>query len=168
MSGFFPQAAYAEEQRYAYTILTTHVLHRGFQAGAIACPLISLPGLFISKSPPKYPILQLLLRSAGMGSVVGTGVVGVMLLARMTGRSQIEWADRSWRLLGNKWQVEVDDFSLIGTIIGTAAAGMVLSGPKMTRLGWRGVVGGGAVGNLVGVGTYMVWRHGIKRGEFDR
>lgn len=86
----------------------------------------------------------------------------VALFGRMHGRSQIEWADRSWRLLGNKGQVEVDDFSLVGTVVGAATAAV-----RGTGLGWRGVVGAAAIGNIVGVGAYMGWRHGVKGGKFD-
>lgn len=36
MSAFFPVAEFAEDQPLARTILTTHVIHRGFQTGAFA------------------------------------------------------------------------------------------------------------------------------------
>ena len=35
MSQYFIQAAYAEDQTNAHTILHTHVLYRGFQTGAV-------------------------------------------------------------------------------------------------------------------------------------
>jgi hypothetical protein len=82
----------------------------------------------------------------------------------MWGRESIEWNDRSWRLLENKGQVEVDDWSLGGTIAGLAG---VYGSGVARRAGWRAVVGGAGVGSLVGVGGYMAWRYGVKGGKYE-
>ena len=89
----------------------------------------------------------------------------VGLPARMWGRQEIEWKDRSWRLLENKGQMEVDDWSLVGTVAGAVIAATAQE--KGTSLGWRSVVGGSGMGSLVGVMGYMGWRHGIKGGKWD-
>jgi hypothetical protein len=80
----------------------------------------------------------------------------------MWDKEPIEWADRSWRLLENKGQVEVDDWGYGGAVLGTAAAIFA-----RTNMGWRGVLGGAGLGSLVGVGGYMVYRHGIKGGKWE-
>lgn len=83
-------------------------------------------------------------------------------IAQMWGREEIEWQDRSWRLLENKGQMEVDDWSLIGTVLGTA---MSLRAQHSSRSAWR-VAGGAGIGSMIGVGGYMIWRHGIHRGQW--
>ena len=56
----------------------------------------------------------------------------------MFGRENIEWKDRAWRLLENKYQMEVDDFALLGTAVGGYLA----------RQGdWKVKVGGAALGD---------------------
>ena len=81
---------------------------------------------------------------------------------RMRGKEEIEWQDRSWRLLENKGQVEVDDWTY-----GGMAAGLVTSVAKGRSLGWRGVIGSVGAGSLVGMMGYMGWRRGVKGGKWD-
>ena len=59
--------------------------------------------------------------------------MAVALPGRMWGREDIEWRDRSWRLLENKGQKEVDAWGVLGAGVG-AVVGTV---------GTRGVVEGG-------------------------
>jgi hypothetical protein len=160
MSRFFRHPGYAEDQPLSHTILTTHVLTRGFQAGALMGPLAAVPWYFLRR--PTLSLAPTLLRSVGVGSLFGTGLLSLGLAARMWDKEPIEWADRSWRLLENKGQVEVDDWSYGGAVLGAAAA--TLAG---TNMGWRGVLGGTGLGSLVGVGGYMVYRHGIKGGKWE-
>jgi len=86
-------------------------------------------------------------------------MLSVGLYQTMAGREDIEWADRSWRLLANKGQVEVDDFSLLGAVGGALAGVRIMNGAA-----WRGVVGGAGLGSCVGVLGYMGWRHGWNGG----
>jgi len=105
----------------------------------------------------------ILIRSVSTGALAGTALLTVGLYRTMAGREDIEWADRSWRLLANKGQVEVDDFSLLAAAGGALAGWRVLKGAAV----WRGLVGGAGLGSCVGVLGYMGWRHGWNRGVWE-
>lgn len=74
MSRLFPHPPYAEDQPLSHTILYTHVLTRGIQAGTLIGAGISVPIYFystsrFSKTAPQ-PILPTLLKSSGRGALV--------------------------------------------------------------------------------------------------
>lgn len=147
MSYLFPTAEYAEDQPLPRTILTTHVLSRGFQLGSAIGLLNSSAAYLLNRRPLTAPIL---LRSAGTGGIIGAGIVGVGLVARMWGREEIEWKDRSWRLRFNTGQVAIDTWGEPAAALGVllvASRGLAGSAPGR----WRGFVGGAGVGSLVGV-----------------
>lgn len=85
------------------------------------------------------------------------------LAARMWGREEIEWSDRSWRLLENEGQKEVDDWSLAGTVAGA----LVTARRTTASQAGRGLqmLGGSGAGSMVGVVGYMVWRYGVHGGQ---
>lgn len=160
MSRLFPHPPYAEDQPYHHTILTTHVLSRGFATGAgVGAAVFSVRRLV--SSPPR-PALSSLLRSAGTGALVGTGLLGVALLGRMRGREEIEWRDRSWRLLENSGQVEADDWMALGAGVGGAS---VLVSKGLAGVGARGLLGGAGLGALGGMVGIALWRLGVKKRE---
>ncbi|KAF2225808.1 hypothetical protein BDZ85DRAFT_279468 [Elsinoe ampelina] len=175
-----PHPAFSETQPLPHTILTTHVLHRGFQSGALlALPFASAEylyrrrqGLPPSPSPASSPargphnlstspgvsslnvkegFSSLLLRRAGMGAVIGTGFMVPGLFMRMRGREEIEWADRSWRLLENEGQMEVDGWSCLGMLAGGGwwGFGKGLWGPWRWGICW---------------GWGGIWSHGMEFG----
>lgn len=78
-----------------------------------------------------------------------------MTWGRMRGRKDIEWKDRSWRVLENEGEVDTDWVTVGGAGAGAVAAlvavrrGMVSSGV------WQAVLGGTGVGMSVGV-PYMI------------
>ncbi|KAF3388694.1 hypothetical protein F1880_004320 [Penicillium rolfsii] len=158
MSHFFPSSEYADDQPLSRTILTTHVLSRGFQLGT-AIGLLNAGAVYLVKRRPlTTPIL---LRSAGTGGLIGTGTVSVGLVARMWGREEIEWKDRSWRLRYNTGQVAIDDWAEPGAALGVlvvASRGLVGPGTGMGVGGWRGIVGGAGVGSLIGIVGCMAAR----------
>jgi hypothetical protein len=80
----------------------------------------------------------------------------------MWGREEIEWQDRSWRLIENKGQVECDDWTYSGMAIGAVASAVRGKG-----LGWRGGVGSIGLGSVGGMLGYMGWRYGVKGGKFE-
>jgi hypothetical protein len=167
MSRLFPHSAYAEDQSLSRTILTVHVLSRGLQVGTIAGAIVGT-GLHAIRNPTQRaakPFIQTLLRSSGTGAIIGTACMAVNLPLMMRSKEEIEWQDRTWRLLENKGQLEVDDWSLAGA---TLALGSAVSVPGLRRLGWRAGVGSTALGSIVGVGGYMIWRHGINGGKWEQ
>lgn len=186
-SGLWPHTPYAEDQPLAHLILTTHVLHRGFQVGALGGLLTgsvrlainlrrSNPGPAIpsatkgaARVPPPSPRAGLLIaRSTGIGGMIGIGLLSAILPYKMRGAELIQWQDRSWRLLENKGQVEVDRWSVAGGLMGIGAVvlawrrGRALSSGKWN--GWT-LLGGVGEGSLAGVLGYIGWRYGLMRGE---
>lgn len=166
----FQHPAYAEDQPSAYTILTLHCLHRGFTAGAIlglASPFARTAITTILRRPSlagPLPWTTRLLSSAAIGSLGGTAFLGVGMTARMWGREEIEWQDRSWRILANKTQNREDDWSAGGIIIGALALG--LASRRGAGLGLplgRASLGGAAVGSLLGtVGHVLTSSHSVE------
>jgi hypothetical protein len=166
MSRFWPHAAYAENQPLGRLILTSHVLQRGFEAGSIAGASIGSAWHLVSRwraSGAAQRFAPMVLRSTGVGAVVGTGLMVVGLPVRMWGREEIEWQDRSWRLLENQGQLEVDDWSVGGVTLGLAT--IMLRGGVTRGLGWQGVVGAAGLGSMAGIAGYMGWRYGVNGGQ---
>lgn len=157
-SRFFPHTPYAEDQPLYHTVLTVHVLHRGFQIGAFF-GLLSGFGKTVYKEKSQvtrnisknFPFI---IRNVGYGSVIGTGFLSVVLPFYMKGKTEIEWKDRSWRLLENRGQLAVDDWSAIGMLAGM---GTLTFKTQPISLGWKEVVGRAGLGSLAGVVGYMVW-----------
>ena len=130
--------------------------------GSMVIPIRSL--LSRRNSPARLVSLAAIVRSTGVGAAVGTGLMAVALPLRMWGREEIEWKDRSWRLLENKGQVEVDTWSTSGAVAGAAA--VMLRNRGLGGLGWRTVMGSAGMGSVVGIGGYMGWRYGVNGGKW--
>ncbi|KAK6849925.1 hypothetical protein PG995_013758 [Apiospora arundinis] len=136
MSRYFPHTAYAEDQPLSHTILTTHVLTRAVTTGAVLgtamygvrqvlLPLLSRSAGTAPKPTPaataaaatvitKAPFQQRFFRATGVTTLWTLGIVSIGLAGRMWGREEIEWQDRSWRLLEHKGQLETDDWTYGG------------------------------------------------------
>lgn len=172
MSRFFPQAAYAEDQPLSRTILTTHCLTRGATTGAVvssgvffARSVLQRPSTPTASTPTlSQPLPRRFLRAAGTGTAVGTVLLAGATVWRMYGREEVEWQDRSWRLVGNRGQVECDDFTYAGAVGGL---GVWAWRRGLKGLGWRGPVGAAGLGSVVGTVGYMVWRYGVEGGKFE-
>ncbi|KAI9721053.1 MAG: hypothetical protein M1812_002534 [Candelaria pacifica] len=167
----FPQAEYAEDQRFARPILTIHVLHRAFTTGAILGTVgyLGAAVLFRTRSPNRFPVnLIRITRVAATGAVASTAFTGLGLIPRMYGLEEIEWQDRSWRLLANEGQNRVDRWSLFGILLGSGymlglsrrrgwTSIAMKHGMKSTDSisKWRIPVGGAALGSIGGVVGYL-------------
>ncbi|KAM3545563.1 hypothetical protein ARSEF1564_001557 [Beauveria bassiana] len=187
MSRYFPHTAYAEDQPLARTILTTHVATRAVTLGTLLGVAATSARTVIPALRPKVeqqqqqqqqPFAARLLRSCA-GSILATlGVAGVGLVVRMWGRDDIEWRDRSWRLLESKGQLETDDWTYggMGAAAATSALVMVKARaagarkktppPAVLVLGWRGLVGAAGLGSVGGMMGYLGWRYGVNGGKF--
>jgi hypothetical protein len=166
MSRFFPTTPYAEDQPLARTILTTHVATRAVTMGSLIGAGLATGRHLLgsSESAARPPFAARLLRASGTSVAITVGVTGVMLVGRMYGREEVEWQDRSWRLLRNRGQLETDDWTYMGMLAGPATAAAV---GRTRGLGWRGVVGAGGLGSVAGMLGYLTWRYGIKGGWKD-
>jgi len=159
MSRFWPHTPYAEDQPFARSILYTHVLTRAVQTGAVVGSGVGIATHLVRtlrKTALPAPLATQLVRSSGVGAAVTTAIMLVGIPARMWGREDIEWRDRSWRLLENEGQVECDDWTYVGMLGGLVAGGR--------KGGWKGVTGRVGFGSLAGMAGYMGWRYGVKGG----
>ncbi|PVH77184.1 hypothetical protein DL98DRAFT_517496 [Cadophora sp. DSE1049] len=166
MSRLWPHTTYAEEQPYYHSILTTHVLTRAIQSGSlvgagISSTVFALRNFKILKPRiPSSTLTTTLLRSSGIGAIAGFGLLCVGLPMQMRGKEEIEWRDRSWRLLENQGQLECDDWTYPAMVAGGLAAAT-----QRSVLGWKGVIGGIGAGSVLGMAGYMGWRYGVKGGK---
>lgn len=99
------------------------------------------------------------LAQTGYGALVGTALMIPALPFYMHNRTDIEWKDRSWRLLENEGQKEVDDWSTVGFVGGALAAARSPAVRIAGRVSLVRLAGGAALGDLVGVAGYMVSSH---------
>ena len=90
-----------------------------------------------------------MVRGAGIGVVAATGLAAVALSLRMYGKQEIEWQDRSWRLLENKPQNRINEWSASGVLVGGVLGGVGKG------LGWKGVTGSAGIGCVVGIVGWM-------------
>ncbi|KAK7430358.1 hypothetical protein QQZ08_003106 [Neonectria magnoliae] len=167
MSRFFLHTPYAEDQPLSRTIVTTHVIARTIAMNSLIAAGITTTRRLIPAFRPKAVTLSFaprLLRSASTGTLIAVGLGALMTGGRMFGREEIEWQDRSWRLLENKGQTETDDWTVAGMAAG-AALGAVTG--RNVGLGWRGAVGGIGLGSVGGMVGYLGWRYGVNGGKFD-
>ena len=90
-----------------------------------------------------------MVRGAGIGVVAATSLAAVALSLRMYGKQEIEWQDRSWKLLENKPQNRIDEWSASGVLVGGVLGGVGKG------LGWKGVTGSAGIGGVVGIVGWM-------------
>lgn len=74
----------------------------------------------------------------------------------MYGREEIEWKDRSWRLLESRGQNQTDEWSAAG-MAGGSVVGVVV-GRSVGVAAWKGALGGVGAGSALGVVAMMTWR----------
>ncbi|KAK6355341.1 hypothetical protein TWF696_004450 [Orbilia brochopaga] len=155
-AAIYPTSDYPEDQKLPHVILTTHVVHRGIPIGAVVSSIIPLTSRYILRRPTAkaLPLSTLLIRSNSTGLLVTSGLMVGMTLGRMAGRDLIEWQDRSWRLLRNEGQNQLDDFSAAGGVTG-AVVGLASRGGLPL---WRGVLGGFGLGALAGTAAFAAYK----------
>ncbi|KAF3901650.1 hypothetical protein ABW21_db0207491 [Orbilia brochopaga] len=149
-AAIFPTSDYPEDQPLSQVILTTHVIHRGIPIGAFISSAIPLTSRYILRRPAA----KALPLSNSTGLLVTSGLMVAMTFGRMAGRDQIEWQDRSWRLLRNEGQNQLDDFSATGAVTG-AVYGIAARGSLPL---WRGLAGGFGLGALAGTAAFAAYK----------
>ena len=164
MSRWYPHTEYAEDQPHARVILTGHVVDRAFQTGAT----IGLATGAIRSLIRRQPLASTILKPTGYGALIGAGLMIPLLPFYMKDKTDIEWKDRSWRLLENEGQKEVDDFASVGFVGGVVAAARSEAFRQGRSGRWVKLVGGAAAGELLGVMGYMAWRYGIHGGKWPQ
>ncbi|KAF3390811.1 hypothetical protein DPV78_011249 [Talaromyces pinophilus] len=177
MSEFsWPHPTHAEDQPYAKSILYIHVFHRGFEAGGLIGSLWGGYKLYKGRQTIKSISLEgreavagIAGKNAGVmrtifyptmarSSLIGAGVTMLLLTGRMWGAEEVEWQDRSWRLLENEGQVRHDLYADVGAGVGAVSGvvGVVGSKLSVSRMA-REVVGRAGLGAVVGfVGCEVV------------
>ncbi|KAJ9658795.1 hypothetical protein H2201_007653 [Coniosporium apollinis] len=174
MNSLFPHAAYEEDQRFARSILTLHVLSRGFTTGATISLAITTASTLLTQPRTWAAFGRKALISSSRGAVIGLIASDLALTARMWGREKIEWQSRAWRLQENRGQSEVDKWVTAGEVVGIAAVVLAARtgrlppglGTKRVPAMATAVVGAAGLGSVAGTVEYVVWRHGIKRGKW--
>ena len=167
---------YAEDQPYARTILTGHVLHRGFQTGVFVGTFITIirSSVAIARGTTSIAALNTfflpqLQRSAGIVGLCSFGALGLALMGKMRNAEEIEWKDRTWRLLENEGQVECDKWAVAGSMLGVGALGYAavkghfpIAALQNKATPWLRIVGSAGLGNAAGVIGYLVWRKAVR------
>lgn len=141
MNSLFQPAQYEEDQQYAHEILTFHVLSRGYAMGAFvsAIPVYASRFTRYRLSLPK---------SATIGSLIGVGAMTLAIRGRMNDKTEIEWQDRSWRILQNQSQIKTD-WAMLGGAMSGAIVG-ISRRSVVQRPVWM-IAGGASLGAAAGL-----------------
>ncbi|KAL6406837.1 hypothetical protein AUP68_09645 [Ilyonectria robusta] len=160
MSRLFPHPPYAEDQPLPRTFMTVHILTRAVVSGSLLATVIAGAGQLIpSWRLPLPQFTSRLLHASFATTLVTMGLSEAFMLFYMRDREEIEWQDRSWRLLESETQRGIDDWTYVGMAAGPA---MVLAS-KGTTLGLAATLGASGLGANVGVMGYLAWKFGIRR-----
>lgn len=168
MSRLWAHTPFAEDQPSSHAILYTHVLTRAFQTGSLVGANVAAANFVLNRAGvlktrvPLPTFTTMVLRSTGFGALVSTGLLAVALPLRMHGQEEIQWQDRSWRLLENRGQVECDDWTYGGMALGAVAT---LISRRAKGLGLTGAVGRVGMGSVLGTLGYLGWRYGVNGGK---
>lgn len=166
MTSLFPHPPYAEDQPYARSILYLHVMRASamsFSFFSLAQFPASLAAARYRKTPINYnAILARTLKTTGRGLAAGTAAGAIMTWGRMRGREDIEWKDRSWRILENSGEVTTDWVALGSATGGAVAALIVARRGRINMPVGSAVLGGTGAGMAVGV-PYMIASYAMGR-----
>lgn len=156
---------YAEDQPHAHSILTFHVIRAGAAAGSIiSAASASVSTLYFGPRNLSTLWTRLILHSS-RGIVFGALFGALAVTGRMWGREEIEWKDRSWRLLENQGQMETDNWLLAGAGIGAVAA-LARRPVALQNKVTTAVLGSAGLGMTAGTIGYLGYRYGLKAGKF--
>ncbi|KAF2689328.1 hypothetical protein K458DRAFT_413632 [Lentithecium fluviatile CBS 122367] len=161
MTSLYPHTPYAEDQPSAHAILYTHTIRAGAMAGTFLSLFTAPASLLISRYRYNTPLasatfIPRLLSHSGRGLLFGALFGAAATYGRMTGREEIEWQDRAWRLHENRGEMDTDFVALGGAGVGALAAWAAKSRGGLVGLSaGKAALGGAGLGMACGVG-YMV------------
>jgi hypothetical protein len=145
-------------------LLYVHVFHRGFEAGGLIGLVYGNYKLYKHRQQLKQvsqtASTATLAKNAGLrnifyptmarSSLIGAGLTMILLTGRMWGAENVEWQDRSWRLLENEGQVMHDLYADVAGGVAAASAVVGASRPPSMSVMTREMVGRAGLGAVVG------------------
>jgi hypothetical protein len=100
-------------------------------------------------------LLARTLQSSGRAAAIGSVVGALATWGRMRGREEIEWQDRSWRVLENEGEVKTDWVTIVGSGAGATAAALAARRGAISMSMGKSLLGGAGAGLSVGI-PYMI------------
>ncbi|KAJ3330758.1 hypothetical protein HDU76_004931 [Blyttiomyces sp. JEL0837] len=124
MDKVFKLANYTEDQQNSHLVLHSHVAARSINATTTLTSTGVVIGKLLAKK--KWPLGAGLLRANTYAVIAALAIGPIMTEARMSGKSEIEWQDRAWRILQNQNQLKVDELEVYGAGIGALTGGLLM------------------------------------------
>ncbi|KAF2017317.1 hypothetical protein BU24DRAFT_420356 [Aaosphaeria arxii CBS 175.79] len=160
MTSLFPHAAYAEDQVSSHAILYLHVTRAAAMMGSFISLITAPTSLLASRYRHKTPftfttLVPRLFTHSARGIVLGSVAGVLMTYGRMRGKEEIEWQDRTWRLLENKGEVATDWWVFDGAAAGAVVGALGVRRGRIPVGLSTGVLGGAGIGSSAGV-AYMI------------
>ncbi|KAF0709602.1 Aste57867_5827 [Aphanomyces stellatus] len=148
MDRFVPVPDEMEEQTLSQEVLYAHVTARSVQLCAAVASFGTLASIPFMKEPA-LPIVPRVLRNNFRAVTLGLFLGPFMTYGRMRGMDVVEWKDRSWRLLQNPGQNNVDIALTAGSVVCGLAAVVGMKAPQAAAVRFLGGVG---IGSFAGLG----------------
>lgn len=88
-----------------------------------------------------------------------------MVTGRMWGKDEIEWKDRSWRLMENRSQRETDNWLIGGSVAGVSTALLMARRGRLPLAlsTFNTTMGGAAIGSFAGMAGFIISQPLLKR-----
>ena len=149
MNYIFTLAETPEAQKNEKIILHTHVL---FSLQSASCFLGSISAIAVFAFKRHKPLTQLILKYNTTFNIAATVSSPFLVEFKMKNKEEIEWKDRSWRLLQNEKQLVLDKTIPCG-IVGGIALGLLIKNPNLSMANC--IIGGAGIGSTAGFLTGM-------------
>lgn len=164
MTSLFPHTPYAEDQVYAHSILYLHVMRASSMSFAFLSTLQIPITLFRNRRAPidRATLLVRTLRTSGRAFALGAAAGAAMTWGRMRGREEIEWQDRSWRIIENEGEVKTDWATIGAAGVGAAASLVAVRRGALPISTGSAVLGGVGLGASMGV-PFMIATYAMGR-----
>ncbi|KAJ3203997.1 hypothetical protein HDU82_006150 [Entophlyctis luteolus] len=143
----------SDDQPHAHAVLASHVSHRTTNVFT-ALATVGLIGRKVLRSKTTPRLVPSLLRGNAVAVLLGIPAGVAMTELRMEGKSDDEWTDRSYRLLNNAGQNQLDRWSIGGALAGFSVFGLTTgsSGGFVVRS-----LGGAGLGSIIGIASFAAY-----------